>query len=265
VYEQHKRVFDGAGLRGCALAVDATPLAEPEELLRRLAELERLGERRSRFVVLAAHELRAPVTVIHGIAGTLAARGDELPGDQVELLRGLLLEHTTKLSRLAEQLLDLSRLDAEVVHIERERLAIRERIEELVASVAGERADDVQIVVAPELEANVDPEALDRIVGNLVTNALRYGEAPVLISAEQADTHFRLTVEDHGSGVPSEFRGRLFERFSREQEEDSTTGSGLGLAIAQQYAVAHGGRIVYEPAQPHGARFRVVIPAPPVK
>ena len=242
--------------------MEPKPRPELEELSRQLAELEELSERKSRFVALAAHELRAPVTVVHGIATTLAARDDELPQEQSRVLRQLLLGHTERLRRLTEQLLDLSRLDAEAVHIERQKLAVRERLEWVVASVAGERLADVEIDVSPGLAADLDPDALDRIVSNLVTNALRHGAAPVTIVAEQADRHFRLTVEDSGDGIAPEFQQRLFDRFSRAVGEDEPeAGAGLGLAIAQQYAVAHGGRIVYEPREPAGARFQVVIPA----
>ena len=240
--------------------------ARLEELSRSLADLEQLSERQTRFVALAAHELRAPAAVIDGIAATLASRADELGPEQRSALHSLLHEQTSRIVRLMDQLLDLSRLDGRAVRIERSRVAVRERVEALVGSIAGERADDVVVEVDTGLEALVDPDALDRILANLVTNALRYGEAPVRVRAEQADRHLRLTVEDEGAGVPDDFRPQLFERFSRAPSPTSTeTGAGLGLAIAEQYALAHGGRIVYEQRTPHGARFRVVLPGAAVE
>ena len=227
-----------------------------EQRLDPRAELE---ERRRRFVALAAHELRAPATVVHGIAATLEERGDELEPDQLRLLHHLLHAKTTSLVRLMDQLLDLSRLDGGAIRQERSRVAVRERLEGLVDSVAGARADDVELAVSPELEASLDADALDRIVSNLVTNALRHGRAPVLVSAEQPDRYFRLTVEDAGAGVPDGFQPLLFDRFSRVGPGE---GAGLGLSIAQQYAASQGGSIVYEDRAPRGARFRVVIPAP---
>ena len=232
--------------------------AELEALTCRLGELERLYDSQSRFVALAAHELRAPAAVVHGISTTLAEHAEELPADELAHLLGALRDQTGRLVRLLDQLLDVSRLDAQATSTERRTLPIRERAERLVESVAGERTEEVQLDIAADLEATLDPEAFDRIVANLVTNALRHGAAPVRVHADQLDRHFRLTVEDRGDGVAPDFEGRLFERFSR----DDSGGSGLGLAIAQQYAVANGGRIVYEPAEPHGARFRLVLPAP---
>lgn len=223
---------------------------ELEELRRREAALRQ-------FVALAAHELRAPAAVVHGVAATIAARPEQLDGEHRDQLTGMLLEQSERLVRLLDQLLNLSLLDADAVRIERHLLSIRPRLEEIVATVAGERAGEVELDVDAALESHLDPEALERIVGNLVTNALRYGAAPVRISAAQVDRHFRLTVEDGGAGVKPELAGRIFERFAREPG----AGSGLGLAIAQSYAHALGGSILYEPANP-GARFSVVVPAP---
>jgi signal transduction histidine kinase len=111
--------------------------------------------------------------------------------------------------------------------------------------------------------AVADRAALERIVTNLVTNAFRYGAAPVTVRAEQNDRHFRLSVEDCGGGVAAEFIPDLFERFSRsEGSRAGSVGTGLGLAIARSYARAHGGDLLYEDASPHGAKFMLVLPQP---
>jgi two-component system sensor histidine kinase KdpD len=102
---------------------------------------------------------------------------------------------------------------------------------------------------------------LERVVTNLVTNALRYGEPPVVLTAEQRDRHLRIAVEDRGHGVPPEFVPALFERFARGPQGRPVRGTGLGLAIARSYARAHRGDLIYHDADPHGARFELVIPA----
>ena len=99
-------------------------------------------------------------------------------------------------------------------------------------------------------------------MANLVLNALRYGEPPVVVRAERQDRHFRLAVEDRGRGVAPEFVPNLFERFTRSGSSRERTGTGLGLAIARSYAHAHGGDLVYRPAVPQGARFELVLPVP---
>jgi signal transduction histidine kinase len=241
------------------LALDRARLYAQEREAR--LALERADELKSNFIALAAHELRTPVTSINGVIQTLHARGELLDEDQRVLLRGMLRDQGRRLGTLVEQLLDLSRLDAEAISIDPEVLRVRERVEELVRSTAGERVDDVQVEVPEDLEASVDPSAFDRILSNLVANALRYGEPPVIVRAEQRDRHFRLAVEDRGPGVPAEFVPDLFERFTRsERAQQRGLGTGLGLAIARSYANAHSGELVYQPASPTGARFELVLP-----
>ena len=219
-------------------------------------------EARAGFVALAAHELRAPATVVHGIAATLDSRGAELDPDELRILHSLLHAHTDRLVQLMDQLLDLSRLDAAAVDIERKRFGVRDRLGWLVDSVAGDRRDEIEIAVDPELETVVDPRAFDRIVSNLVSNALRHGAAPISVAAEQIGGCLSLAVEDSGAGVAAEFREQLFDRFSRDTSRGERGGAGLGLSIARQYASAHGGSIVYDDSAPRGARFCVELPTP---
>jgi signal transduction histidine kinase len=259
-----------------AAACETAPSEEQLELLNACAavfavslqraldheELARLGKLQKNFIALASHELRAPATIVHGIAKTIEAHADGLGVEKVGDLQQTLVEHTERMTRLIDELLDVSRLDASGLQIAPQAVPVRSRIEEIVRSVAEGRTEQVEIGVDPGLVTNVDPKALDRIVGNLVTNALRYGEPPVAIRAHQQDRHFRLTVEDAGSGVSPGFVPHLFERFSRSEDAGPALGAGLGLSIAQSYAQAHGGQLFYEDATPRGARFQLVLPAP---
>ncbi len=224
-------------------------------------EAQGLDVLKSEFIALAAHELRNPLSSIYGLCITLDKRGDTLAASDRLALRDTVREQTARMRHLIEQLLDLSRFDLKAIHVSPERVRLRPKIEELVRTVVPAREGIVEIAVPPDLEAPLDPIALDRMLSNLIANALRHGEPPVTVMAAQRDTHLRLTVEDRGQGVRREFVPRLFDRFTRGPESrGQTTGSGLGLAIAQAYARAHGGDIVYEPAVPHGARFELVIP-----
>jgi two-component system sensor histidine kinase MtrB len=224
-------------------------------------EAQRLDVLKSEFIALAAHELRNPLSSIYGLCVTLDERSDAL-GDRDRLaLREALRAQTARMRRLIEQLLDLSRFDLAAIQVSPERLRLRPKIEELVHTVSAASKEEVEVAVPADLEASVDPIALDRMLSNLIANALRHGEPPVTVTAARRDTHLRLAVEDRGEGVGREFVPRLFDRFSRSAESRGRTdGSGLGLAIAQAYARAHGGDIVYEPAVPHGARFELVLP-----
>jgi signal transduction histidine kinase len=251
--EEEADLLQALGTVGGALLAGALE----QERLRRLSELK------SQYIGFAAHELRAPFAVMHGIITTLDHH-DDLPEDQAEALRQALVEQSCRTSRLIEQLLDLSRLDASSIPIERSRFPIRSRVEELVRMVAGDRVGEVAIQVPDDLEVDADPAAFDRIVSNLVVNALRHGRAPVTVTARQRDTHLRVTVEDRGRGVDAAFVPKLFDRFARSgSKAPEPEGSGLGLSIAQSYAQAHGGELVYSHADPHGARFELVLPRSP--
>ena len=244
------------------LALDRARLFGQEQAARQA--LEEADELKSSFVSLAAHELRTPVAVIHGVIETLDRRASEISDEQHIELEETLRGQTVRLKLLVEQLLDLSRLDARAVQIEPKRFAVRTRIEEIVSMTAGDQAHLIDVEAPPELEATVDPAAFDRILSNLVTNALRYGRPPVIVYAVQIDGRLQVAVEDRGEGVAPEFVPALFERFSRsDTARPRGPGTGLGLAIAQSYAEAHQGTVEYRQAQPHGARFEVVLPAEP--
>jgi signal transduction histidine kinase len=239
------------------LALDRARLFEQERDARLV--LERAERLKTDFIALAAHELRTPVATVFGIAKTF--QRPELGADRREQLQELLVEQIERLALLVDQLLDLSRLDAEAVSILPERFAVRDRVAALVASAAGAGEGSVEVAIEPALEAVADPHAFDRIVSNLVANALRHGGPPVVVAAQQTDRHFRLSVEDHGRGVPPEFVADLFERFTRGgRAHERASGTGLGLAIARSYAQAHSGDLRYEPAEPTGSRFLLVLP-----
>lgn len=240
-----------------AIAAVVAVFLDKQLMQEELARVERL---KNEFIGFASHELREPAALIHIIAQTMYARGDELTDEQAQELRKRLFQSTDRLRRLVDQLLDLSRLEAIGIRIAPEPVPVRTRIEELLPTAVGGRAADITVAVPPDLDVVVDPSGFDRIVSNLVANAVRYGDMPIIVSAELRDQHFRLAVEDRGAGVPAEFVPRLFDRFTRSRGGADQGGAGLGLAIAQSYAQAHGGELFYADAEPHGARFEVVLP-----
>jgi signal transduction histidine kinase len=240
------------------LALDRVRLYQAEHESR--LQLERANEVKANFIALAAHELRTPMTTIHGFVTTLYHLGDRLDEDQRQAVRDALIQQTDRMSRLVEQLLDLSRLDADVIEIVPESVKVRDEVEEIVRTVAPDPGA-VELDVPVDAIATIDRNVLDRVIGNLITNAFRYGSPPVIVTAERTDRHLRVSVEDRGRGVAPEFIPDLFERFSRsEGSRASVAGTGLGLAIARSYARAHGGELIYEDAVPSGARFRLVLP-----
>jgi signal transduction histidine kinase len=224
-------------------------------------ELVRIGHVQRDFVALAAHELRSPASTVYGLAATLRARVNELDDATQAQLRETLYEQADRLRRLVDQLLDLSRLDSRTVEIRRTRVPLKPHLQSVVRAVEPV-GGDIDVRVPAELEADVDAAAIEHVVANLVTNALRYGAPPITVTAECNDRHLRIVVEDRGEGVQDDFIPFLFDRFQRSDRSRQIAGAtGLGLAIAQSYARAHGGDIFYMPAKPRGSRFEFVIPA----
>jgi signal transduction histidine kinase len=221
-------------------------------------ELRRLNELKSQFAALASHELRTPVAAIYGAVRTLDEREQELSPEQQSELRRMLSQQSKRLFELVENLLDLSRLEADSLRISPTEIEVRKRLAEIVDAVFdGNR--EVRIEVPGDLRAVVDVQAFDRILSNLLANAVRHGAPPFFVSAARTNGELSVTIEDRGSGVAEEFVGNLFERFTR-GATPSSEGAGLGLSIAQSYARAHGGTLTYEPAKPHGASFRLILP-----
>ena len=221
-------------------------------------ELRRLNELKSQFAALASHELRTPVAAIYGAVRTLDEREHELSREQQAELRRMLSQQSKRLFELVENLLDLSRLEADSLRISPTEIEVRERLAEIVDAVFDD-AREVRIEVPGDLRAVVDVQVFDRILSNLLTNAMRHGAPPFFVSAAKTNGELSVRIDDRGSGVAEEFVGSLFERFTR-GATPSSEGAGLGLSIAQSYARAHGGTLTYEPAKPHGASFRLILP-----
>jgi signal transduction histidine kinase len=218
----------------------------------------RLDELRANFVAIASHELRTPATAVYGVLKTLFERDAQLDESlRKEMLR-VGVEQGERLTRLLEELLDLSRLDVRGVSVRPKPLVLANVLREIVSETQP-TGTSIGVHVPEDLVVVADRLVLDRVVSNLLGNALRYGAEPITLTAEAGDADLEITVEDSGKGVAEEIRVSLFERFAR--TESANVGSGLGLSIARSYARAHGGDVVYEPGTV-GARFTLTIPQP---
>ena len=248
---------DDLGLLTALGQVAAAFLAKADEY----EGLQRLDKAKRDFISVASHELRTPITVVHGITSTMHLRGTQLDDDQLAQLRSTLFQQTTRLVDLVEKLLDLSRLDSGAIDLSPVRFRPRERIDGLLPQLVPDRLADINVAVAPDLELYTDPHAVERVISNLVVNALRHGEPPISVR-DTRNHRIRLLVEDSGQGVEPDFVPQLFERFARGTSRRAlgSPGAGLGLSIARSYAEAIGGVLTYEPATPTGARFALSLP-----
>ncbi len=218
------------------------------------------------FVANVSHELRTPLASLRAMAETLREGGLEDPALAARFLDQILGE-VDRMTRLVNDLLDLSSLEAGVV-----RLRLQEvEVEQLLGSVA-ERFREVAlrkgvgVVVRPgNALVQGDRDRLEQALGNLMDNAVKYTPpgGRVELGAEFRGDEVHLTVEDTGPGIPPEHLPRVFERFYRADPSRSRAegGTGLGLAIVKHIALAHGGRVEAANRPEGGARFALVLRA----
>ncbi len=239
-----------------------------EELARRVAaatrRLEELDRAKSAFVAVASHELRTPLTALVGFAALLAQR--VFQPHETRRLAGILHRETERLARIVDDLLDLSRLERGLpLRLHRTAVAVGPALAAAVEVFAG--AHDVRV----ECEAGVppvdaDPDAVDRIVKNLVANAVKYatGGAPVRVRARAVDGRVEIAVEDRGPGIPADALPHVFEPYYRAPATAAAVrGAGLGLAVVKALVDAHQGAVHVESAPGRGTRVVVVLPAAP--
>jgi two-component system OmpR family sensor kinase len=213
-----------------------------ETLNEMLARLESALQRERDFVADAGHELRTPLALLRTEL-ELALRHAESPEELREAVRRS-SEEVERLARLAEDLLLIAGSD-------RGRLPLRLEVldpSDLLASVtnrfewrAEEAARSLHAAAGPPVQVEGDRIRLEQALGNLVDNALRYGNGEVRLSALQTNGMVELHVTDEGPGFPAEFLGDAFERFSRADRARTGGGAGLGLAIVHAIAEAHAG------------------------
>lgn len=236
-------------IESAAIAVGGARVLEMEQ--RTNARLRYLEALRKRFVATIAHDLRLPLTVFKGVAHVLRVRRDEIAPQEVDDLLASVERQANRLGRLADDLLDAARADAGRITISFQPVNLREVAEQAAADFS----DQVEIDVAEGLMVMGDRGRLDRLVWNLLGNSQKYGRPPFQVRAVPVGDEVELSVRDHGPGLPSQVRDRLFEEFT----PGDTDGVGLGLAIVRQLAEAHGGDVDYVDADP-GAQFTVRLP-----
>jgi PAS domain S-box-containing protein len=261
-------VDDLRHLRGlvdqAAIAIDNIRSLAGEAKARHEAELA--NDLKLKFLAMISHELRTPLTSIKGFATTLLADDVQWhPATQHDFLRTI-DEETDKLSDLIEQLLDLSRLEAGTLRIAPKLQPLDHVIATALAQLQIITAEHQFMLNVPrDLPfIRVDAERIGQVLTNLVGNAARYSPAQTVITltAQRVNDMLQIDVADHGPGIPSQARARIFEPFEQVGRPPTTRtgGAGLGLAICKGLVEAHGGRIwVQERAEP-GTTVSFTIP-----
>jgi len=257
--------YVGLALENARLAARQRRAAE--ELDARVAEathhLQEIDRAKSTFVAIASHELRTPLTALLGFGELLATR--QFPVGEVHRLAGIVHRETQRLVRLVDDLLDLSRLERGAAPTLRRTALCPARVIEGVAELFRHAGPRLVVECAPAIgDVDADPDAVDRILKNLVSNALKYSPAtaPVhVIAHHDGPRHVRFSVEDGGPGIEAAALPHVFEPYYRAPgAAGAAPGSGLGLAVVKALVEAHGGDIDVASEVGRGTRISFTLP-----
>jgi signal transduction histidine kinase len=230
-----------------------------ETLNEMLHRLERSFERERRFVADASHELRTPIAVVKTELEGALRTGDFGPDVRDALVAAV--AECDRLGQLAEDLLVIARSAEGELPVRREEVDVRsllDGVRDRFTDRAGRDGRRIGVDLDGSQSLSADPLRLRQALGNLVDNALRYGEGDVVLRARRTDDGLELEVSDAGAGFPPELGERAFERFTRGDEARTRGGTGLGLAIVRAIAEAHGGRAEIVAGQ--GSTVRLTLP-----
>ncbi|MFC7463869.1 MtrAB system histidine kinase MtrB [Brachybacterium sp. GCM10030252] len=235
----------------------------------KVEDLTELSRVQQRFVSDVSHELRTPLTTIRMAASVLDGKRDELPGELQRTVE-LLSTQVQRFEVLLTDLLEISRFDAGAAELEAQRVdldALVVRAVDDVRPLAGARGCLLDVRLAGEgMDAVVDTRRVDRILRNLLTNAIEHGAGgPVLVETGFSDDAVAVVVQDHGHGISPEAAERVFDRFWRADPSRARTlgGTGLGLSISVEDAGLHGGWLQAWGQEEEGAVFRLTLPRRP--
>ena len=221
-----------------------------------IAKLSAAERRERAFTANVAHELRTPLTALLAEAQLLHDRSSGLPDEQRRITE-LLLHDVDRMRHLTDELLEISRLDAGTEPTQTELVDAGEVIRAVVAS--GGWSGEVE-VDAGRMLITTDRRRLERILANLIGNAVRHGGSDVRVTMAAAGEHVRIVVSDEGPGIPAAYLPHVFDRFSKGDRSRSADGTGLGLAIALEHAHLLGGTLTAESTEGRGAAFTLQLP-----
>jgi len=260
----------GVGEADRRWVMSVAPLQDGSLFVRLIDRSEAHAAERMRvdFVANASHELRTPLATLVGYAETLREQGKEIDEATRERFTAIVHDEAKRMQRLVEDLISLSRIEAERFSTPKDPLALAPLVEEAQESsreLTAERGSQVVIEGAADLPpVTGDRNEISQLLDNLIANALRYGRpgAPVRVRMAREGEMVRLTVSDEGEGIAAEHIPRITERFYRVDPSRSRSlgGTGLGLSIVKHIVERHRGRLHIESEVGRGTDVHVLLP-----
>ncbi|MBI1920852.1 MAG: GAF domain-containing protein [Geobacter sp.] len=229
----------------------------------RLVDVDRL---KSEFINTAAHELRTPITVVHGYSTLVRELGMEnLSEQQCEYINAA-IQGTEMIMEFVEDLLDLARMKSGKLELKLEEKDVMEPIRDVYKVFAPFASQKGLVLVMDATEDNIracfDREKIERVLTNLIGNAMKFtpegGTIGILVDRAGEEVH--VSVTDNGSGIPQEYLARIFDEFYQLEPDETRPGSGLGLPICKRLVEAHNGRIWVASELSRGSRFTFSLP-----
>jgi signal transduction histidine kinase len=250
-------------VRGADLWLSFVAVRSPQGVIyafRDVTAKSRLDEERSDFVATISHEIRTPMSAVYGAALTLLRDDVEFPEDRRRELLRMIAEQATRLTRITEEILITSKLDRGELTVEQEPVDVAEVIQATVEAVQAqvEEPPPIETEVPSEVgPASGDRNRIQQVLVNLLDNAVKYGEAPIVVEASSPNGLVRITVSDKGPGITPADQIRVFEKFFRADPQlvHAPSGTGLGLYISRELANRMGGRLDVSSEPGTGATF----------
>ncbi|PUB09698.1 ATP-binding protein [Paenisporosarcina sp. OV554] len=261
-------------MEGSYYAITFSPLYSGDSIrgavavLRDMTEQNRLDRLRSDFIANVSHELRTPIAMLQGYSEAIIDDVVSTDEERDEMIK-IIYEESKRMGRLVTDLLDLARMESGRMRLYRESVTIAqviERITQKFAQVARESNVELKFstTVTPELTVDIDEDRIEQVLTNLIDNAIRHtsNEGNVSVRVEQHNAFVKISVEDTGSGIPTEDLPFVFERFYKADKSRTRGkgGTGLGLAIAKNMVEAHDGTITVKSEETVGTIFTFTLP-----
>jgi two-component system phosphate regulon sensor histidine kinase PhoR len=229
---------------------------------RDITERKKAEQLKDEFIGMVSHELKSPITVIMG--AILTAMSEGISREEAQQLLKDAVASTESLAGIVDNLLELSRAQANRLTIQKNPVDIAETVCNVVEKLRGRTSTNRLIVDIPSglPKVSADLVRVERVLHNLIENAIKYSPngGDITVFAQQNDDCLVIGVKDHGTGISVEDQSRLFKRFERLETTNGITGVGLGLNVCRHLVEAHGGSIWVESQLGKGATFLFTLP-----
>ena len=240
-----------------------------EELILRVKQLENKMELQEKFLVNVSHDLRSPINTILSILQSLKYIDKSKESDEkIKEYRALIKRNSYKMMKLVDNLIDTTKIEEKYYNLDKQAIDIVSLIENTILSIDKyAKQKSIELIFDTNVEESIvllDPEAIDRVIVNLVSNAIKFSpkESTIMTNLYVDEKNIKIVVRDNGYGISEEDQKVIFNRFmqSQKNKESSNEGSGIGLSIVKSFVSLHNGSISVKSKENEGSEFVINLP-----